>query len=176
MARACRGCRRRPASAERTESPYRHPEVQLVEEPSAPENVRRVYADIQRTLGVELVNTDYQAFAKWPEFFEGAWEEVKRALAMPAFEELTRRIEGMGRAAAERLPALEPISVEALEDALGPEEDADYLLAMVRAFTALIPELIAIDALFRVQAKRARVSDLGPEWAEPARARGEQQR
>lgn len=143
----------------RLQSPYRYPEVQLVEEPGAPENVRRVYADIQRTLGTALVNTDYQALAKWPECFEAAWRQVKPWLRSPEYVTLCQRIRWMGQAALERLPALEPIPAEALERAVGSADDREHLLGMVAEFTELTPELIAVDALFRVQVARAAVSD-----------------
>lgn len=50
---------------------YRHPEIQLIGEQSAEEisaEMQRVYRDIKQTLGVPIVNSDYQALARWSAF------------------------------------------------------------------------------------------------------------
>lgn len=154
-----------PAHAERPEfelpdapfvspSPYRLPEVQLVEEAAAPENVRRVYADIQATLGIALVNTDYQALAKWPDFLERAWAEVKPWVNAPTYGSLCLRVREQGQAAIGRLGGIEPGLRGDLERLLS-EDEREHLFSMIAEFTELTPELIVVDALFRVQASRA---------------------
>src|SRR5438270_4452878 len=50
--------------------------IQVTEEAaSAP--IRKVYDDIKRTLGVSIINSDYQAFARWPDFLSLFWTSLK---------------------------------------------------------------------------------------------------
>ena len=61
-------------------SPYRHTEIQLLDEQAVEERSPQLqqYQDIRQTLGLPFVNSDYQALAKWQTFFLPAWEDVKQ--------------------------------------------------------------------------------------------------
>src|SRR5919108_1114555 len=45
----------------------------LVEEESAPSATKKIFEDMKRTLAVPVVNTDYRALARWPDFLHDYW-------------------------------------------------------------------------------------------------------
>jgi hypothetical protein len=65
------------ANVRRGPNAYQHSEIQLVGEQSVREmsaKMQQVYRDIKQTLGVPIVNCDYQALARWSAFFLPAWD------------------------------------------------------------------------------------------------------
>ncbi|MBI4494757.1 MAG: hypothetical protein HY690_18430 [Chloroflexi bacterium] len=136
----------------RTPSPYRHPEIQMVDPAEAPERVQRLYRSIRATLRLPLVNTDYQALARWPGFLELLWQEVKRERRSDRFRRLAGELARMGEAAALRLPCPLELAPDEIEHVLGRPDELEHMHALLDLFTDLLPDLILNDALFRIGA------------------------
>jgi hypothetical protein len=78
-----------PAKQRSAEAGADHPvfvvkPIKITEE-AAPAPIRKIYDDIKRTLGVSYLNTDYQAFARWPDFLNVYWNALKPALISPLY-------------------------------------------------------------------------------------------
>jgi len=148
-------------------SSYRRPEIQLVEESHSPVEIRELYRDIRETLGLPLVNSDYLALAKWPEFLVPAWQDVKPWLRTEQYLGLQRELARMAQDAADRL--CPPVRLDGRELLAAVEEPAqlEELRAAVGIFTDLLPGLILNDAMFRIGAARG-------EPVEPLQPRGEE--
>src|SRR4051812_34964016 len=58
-----------------------------VTEEAAPLPIRKIYDEMKRTLGVSFINTDYQAFARWPDFLGLYWNSLKPIVASPLYSE-----------------------------------------------------------------------------------------
>jgi hypothetical protein len=54
--------------------------------------MQQVYRDIKQTLGVPIVNSDYQALARWSAFFLPAWEDIKLWRERPEYQLLKQDI------------------------------------------------------------------------------------
>jgi hypothetical protein len=131
-------------------SPYRRPEIHMIPEEQAPAEVKALYRDIEETLGLPIVNSDYQALAKWPAFLAPAWADVKVWRRRDEYQRLRQELALLAEAAADRLP--QPLQLEAgeVEAVLGSPDEAGNVRGLVAMFTQLMPGLIANDALFRV--------------------------
>jgi hypothetical protein len=96
--------------------------IKITEE-AAPAPIRKLYDDIKRTLGVSVVNTDYQAFARWPDFLSLYWNSLKPIVSFPLFAENKHALTESAMALATDLPNAPQLTVEHMQDAgLGPEE------------------------------------------------------
>jgi NAD(P)-dependent dehydrogenase (short-subunit alcohol dehydrogenase family) len=134
-------------------SPYRHPEIQMLDEQAVQgisEEMQHVYRDIQRTLGLPLVNSDHQALAKWPTFFLAAWEDVKQWRQRQEYRTLEQELMQLADDAANRLCPPVLVGEREVRDLLNDPGDLENLQQMVQTFTQLLPGLILNVAMFHL--------------------------
>jgi NAD(P)-dependent dehydrogenase (short-subunit alcohol dehydrogenase family) len=139
--------------ARRGPNAYRHPEIQLTGERSAVEisaEMQQVYRDIKQTLGVPIVNSDYQALARWSAFFIAAWEDIKRWRDRPEYQLLKQSVIQQAEEAVSRLHPAVVIGETEIRDRLDNPEDYEQIRQTVQMFTDILPELIVQNALFRL--------------------------
>ncbi len=141
-----------PMEWRRYPSPYRRPEIRMIEEAEAPPEVRLIYEDIKRTLDLPIVNADYQAMAKWPAFLQQAWGDVKRWREREEYQRTKQALALMAQEAAQRLSPPLRIAAHELEAALPDAEERENLRRMVALFDQLLSGLTLNVALFRVGA------------------------
>ncbi len=110
----------------------------------------RVYQDIKQTLGVPIVNSDYQALARWPAFFLAAWEDIKLWRERPEYQQLVQDVMQKGEAAANHLHPAVWIGEREVRDILDHPEDFQQIQQMVQTFKNILPELMVQNALFHV--------------------------
>lgn len=130
---------------------YRHPDIQLIGEHSAQEisaEMPRVYRDIKQTLAVPIVNSDYQALARWSTFFIAAWEDIKRWRDRPEYQLLKQDIVQSAENAASRLHPGVVIGEAEVRDLLDNPKEFEQIQQTAQMFTDILPELIIQDALF----------------------------
>ena len=139
------------ADMRRGPNAYRHPEIQLVGQ-SAQEisALQQVYRDIKQTLNVPIVNSDYQALARWSTFFISAWEDIKRWRDRPEYQLLKQAIVQRAEEAASGLHPAVVIGEAEVRDRLDNPEDFAQIQQAVQMFTDILPELIIQDALFHL--------------------------
>ena len=124
----------------------------LMESHHADEPTRVVYEDIQKTLQLPFVNTDYRAFARWPSYFALAWNDLRDKVGTARHEEITRMChERAAKLAAEELPNPGGLSSIVLRQAAEADADLDEIIQVCRLFQWLIPGLITNVAYFRHQ-------------------------
>jgi short-subunit dehydrogenase len=131
-------------------SPYRHTEIQLLDE-QAVEGISpqlQQYQDIRQTLGLPFVNSDYLALAKWQTFFLPAWEDVKQWRQRQEYRALEQKLMHIADDAANRLHPKVVIGEQELSDLLTDQGDFENLQQMVQMFTQLLPGLIVNVAMF----------------------------
>ena len=136
------------------------PQVQvpfvLMEAHHADAPTRAVYADIQSSLRLPFVNTDYRALARWPSYFALAWADLKKVLSGTAHD---ATCEAVHRRAAEAVARILPnpgrLTSAALRAAADKDATATEVLQMCRLFQWLLPGLVTNVAFFRRQLERA---------------------
>jgi short-subunit dehydrogenase len=141
------------ADARRGPNANQHSEIQLIGEQSVREisaEMQQVYRDIKQTLGVPIVNSDYQALARWSAFFLAAWEDIKRWRERPEYQLLKQDIVRRAEDAASRLCPAVAIGEREVRDRLDNPEDFERIQQTVQMFKDVLPELIVQDALFHM--------------------------
>ena len=114
----------------------------LVEEQQAPPPTRRIYDDIRRTFGLPMVNTDYRAFARWPDFLEVYWTALKAISQSPVYQESQQGVrESAWNLAAELPVPLDLSAAKLIDDGLSDEQVSDVFRItelFVRALSGLV--------------------------------------
>jgi short-subunit dehydrogenase len=141
------------ADARRGPNAYRHSNIQLLSEQSAQKispEMQQVYRDIKQTLGVPIVNSDYQALAHWTAFFLAAWEDIKQWRDRPEYQLLKQTVIQRAEEAAARLRPAVVIGEQEVRDRLDSPEDYQQIQQSVQMFRDILPELIIQDSLFHM--------------------------
>lgn len=102
----------------------------LIDEGAATPRVLRIYDEIKRVLGAPIVNTDFRAFARFPDFLEDYWAVLRPMIDSPMFSESQFGVQDNALAAARDFPAPVDLRKERLENA-GIGDDA--IAAVIRA-------------------------------------------
>ena len=76
----------------RADHPWFHERPTLVEENVASSPVKKIYEEMKRTLNLPVVNTDYRAFARWPDFLREYWRALRPIAQAPSYREQQRAL------------------------------------------------------------------------------------
>ncbi|MCL5957944.1 MAG: halocarboxylic acid dehydrogenase DehI family protein [Chloroflexi bacterium] len=154
--------RRIPSTAQRRgESPFRWLCVHLVGETEAQPKTRRIYADIRQTLGVPLVNSDYRALARWPDYLAVAWNDLKPLISSEAYRREQNELAEKAILALDRFAHPFWLSAEDYCSLGLSETDVTNIRDVAGVFWGLLPGLILNVAGFLQALPTARVSHLG---------------
>ncbi|HEY9860847.1 MAG TPA: SDR family NAD(P)-dependent oxidoreductase [Candidatus Obscuribacterales bacterium] len=132
---------------------YRHSKIQLTNEQAVgeiSEEMQQTYQDIKQTLGIAIVNPDYQALARWPTFFLPAWGDIKSWRERPEYQLLIQEVVRRSEEAASRLRPAVLVGDREVRDLLDNPDDFDQIQQRVQMFKDVLPELIVQDALFHM--------------------------
>ncbi len=97
-----------------------------------------------------VVNSDYQALARWSAFFITAWEDVKRWRNRPEYQLLKQAIVQRAEDAANQLHPEVVIGEAEIRDLLEHPAEFEQIQQTVQMFTDILPELMIQDALFHM--------------------------
>jgi len=64
----------------------------LIDESTAPPSVKKIFEEMKRTLGLPVINTDYRAFARWPDFLREYWKALRPIVQSPSYREQQRAL------------------------------------------------------------------------------------
>lgn len=110
-----------------------------------------VYDDIEATLGLPFVNTDYRALARWPSYFALAWGDLKRVILTPDYEPCVAAVHAEAVRLAEALPNPGELEPEALRQAALADAPSREVEEVVGLFQWLLPGLVTNVAGFQRQ-------------------------
>lgn len=113
--------------------------------------IRRIYKDIQRTLSLSSINSDYRTLALWPDYLAAAWSGLKPLVQRPAYPEACDRLRATAREQALALPYAIDLSMEQVKE-LGEDEE---VLEKTESFEKLLPGLIINIALLELDWRAA---------------------
>jgi hypothetical protein len=112
---------------------------------------RAMYDDIEATLGLPFVNTDYRALARWPSYFHRAWVDLKTVVTGAEYEAIVQGVHDRAVEAACSLPNPNALTSAALRAAAEADAPLQEVLEMCRLFQWLLPGLVVNVAYFRQQ-------------------------
>jgi len=118
--------------------------MEMVEAEPEDARLKALFEDIQQTLSLPAVNSDYRTLALWPDYLADAWRRLKPLVARPDYRECCDRLREQALAEARRLPHRLDFSVEVVAD---HGEDPKAMAALTGRFMALLPGLIIHMAL-----------------------------
>ncbi|SRR6266571_206051 len=122
----------------------------LVEEAVASAAIRRIYDDIKRTFGLPFVNTDYRAFARWPDFLQLYWSVLKPLTQSPVYAESQHGIRETAVTLARELPQRFELGATKLADKGISEDDIAAVLRITELFVKLLSGLVLNVALAKI--------------------------
>jgi halocarboxylic acid dehydrogenase DehI len=144
----------RPAEPPPGEERIRHRRIDMVDPVNPPAVVAPTFLDIKQTLGLPLVNSDYRALARWPEYLHHAWEDLKAAIQSPPYAQACDALALSADAAADRLEEPVTISPDILRREGVPATELENLVRVARLFADLLPGLILNVEGFRQAVER----------------------
>ena len=125
--------------------------VTLMEPHHADPATKKVYADIQHTLGLPFVNTDYRALARWPSYFGLAWSGVKPVVGSVDYLATVEMVHRESRDLVLNLPNPGRLNTRVLVESAALDATPDEVRDVVRLFQWLLPGLVTNVALLRAQ-------------------------
>lgn len=108
------------------------------------QRLQEIFADIQQTLSLESINSDYRTLALWPDYLAVVWAKLKPIVQRPEYDAAAGLLRELARTLAAGLPFPTPISRETIEDA---GADFDKAVESAESFEGLLPGLILNIAL-----------------------------
>ncbi|MDE2271490.1 MAG: hypothetical protein KGJ94_05845 [Xanthomonadaceae bacterium] len=124
----------------------------LMEAHHADAPTRALYADIQRTLGLPFVNTDYRALARWPSYFSTAWQHLAPHVRSDAYRQICEEVHAeVLERVTHAVPNPAGLSGQALREAAAEDAPLDEVVAVARLFQWLLPGLVTNVAFLRAQ-------------------------
>jgi Halocarboxylic acid dehydrogenase DehI len=147
-----------------TQKPIKIPE----EEASAP--IRKVYDDIKRTLGAPVVNTDYQAFARFPDFLNLYWSALKPVVSSPLYGENRHALHDSAIAVAGDLPNAPQLTVDRMQESGLSTEEISAVIHITEEFLDLLSGLVLNIAFAKISLEGGNKGKAGPRSEFPQRA------
>ncbi|WP_282607890.1 halocarboxylic acid dehydrogenase DehI family protein [Pelagibius sp. Alg239-R121] len=123
----------------------------LMERHHADAQTIEVYDDIQTTLGLPFVNTDYRALARWPSYFALAWADLKSVIVTPDYEPRVESVHQEAVKLVHSLPNLGGLDTAKLKAAALNDAPDGEVEAVVQLFQWLLPGLVTNVACFQQQ-------------------------
>ena len=140
--------------APRSPKPASHPAFPfrpvLIDEGTAAPSVARIFDEIKRTFGAPIVNADFRAFARFPDFLENYWSVLQRVLELPLYAESQFGVQDTALAVAREFPAEVRLGKDRLESAGIGDDDIAAVLRATSLFLKLFSSSLLNLAIARI--------------------------
>jgi hypothetical protein len=114
----------------------------IITEESAPAPIRKVYEDMKRSMVLASVNTDYQAFARWPDFLNFYWNALKPVVLSPLYGENRHAMRESALSLVGDLPEAPQLSVEQMQEAGLNDEEIGAAIHVTEEFLGVLSGLV----------------------------------
>lgn len=118
------------------------PEIDLSPGQSEPEAVETIFSEIKSTYRIPVVNSDYRALARWPEYFGEGWSALRAAAQDGAYRRLERSLRGMAAEAVLVMPFRVEINPHVMRLVGLTEGDIDRTQSTLELFYRLLAPLV----------------------------------
>jgi hypothetical protein len=126
----------------RAEHPAFHERPTLVEEKVASPAVKKIYEEMKRALNLPVVNTDYRAFARWPDFLREYWKALRPIVQAPSYREQQRGLCESSEAMVKELSTKIDFSQEWIETVDIDEKQLESILRITEIFQNILSGLM----------------------------------
>jgi halocarboxylic acid dehydrogenase DehI len=114
----------------------------LVEEKVAAAPVKKIYEEMKRALGVPVVNTDYRAFARWPDFLREYWKALRPIVQAPSYREQQRGLCESSEAMVRELTTRLDFSPDKVEEMGLDDKQLESALRVTQTFQNVLSGLM----------------------------------
>ena len=104
--------------------------------------VKKIYDEMKRTLNLPVVNTDYRAFARWPDFLREYWKALRPIVQAPSYREQQRGLCQSSEAMVRELKPKIDFSPEMLEQSSVGEKQVESALRILETFQHILSGLM----------------------------------
>ena len=122
----------------------------VVEEERAPASTRKIYDEMRRVLELPVLNLDYRALGRWPDFLRDYWQVLRPLSESPVYRESCQGLRETAAALAEELPIQASLTVAQLQDAGMKDEDVAAVVRITEMFTKSLSRLVMNIALAKI--------------------------
>lgn len=122
----------------------------LVEEAMAPAGTRKIYDDMRRALELPLLNMDYRALGRWPDFLKNYWETLSAIVETPVYRESREGVAETALQLAKEIPRPIELTVEKLQDSGLSDEHVAELVRMTQMFVKMFSGLVLNMAVAKI--------------------------
>jgi hypothetical protein len=122
----------------------------LVEEERAPAATRKIYEEMKRTLDLPVLNLDYRALGRWPDFLRDYWQVLRPMSESPVYRESCQGLRETAVALAGEIPIQVSHTVTQLQDAGMKDEDVAAVVRITEMFTKSLARLVMNIALAKI--------------------------
>jgi hypothetical protein len=130
----------------------------LIDEEVASPNIRRIYDEMKRIMGIPFINMGYTAFARWPDFLTNYWEVLKGVVQSPVYVESVHGVRDTAWSLAREIPRPVELTVSQLTDAGIGEDDVGTLVRLTEVFVKTLTGLVLNIALAKIGLEGGNVS------------------
>jgi len=141
----------------------------LVEDNAAPPATRKLFDEIKRELNLAVLNTDYRAFARWPDFLSVYWAVLKGATRSALYRENCLALRESALELPRELPLRLQLTVEQLQDAGVQDDEVAAITRITEKFLKILSGLTLNVALAKIGLEGGTNAGMAvPSLAEPA--------
>ena len=126
----------------RTEHPHFLERPVLIEEESAPVPVKRTYQEMKRALNLPVVNTDYRAFARWPDFLREYWDALRPIVQAPSYREQQRALCESSESLVKELEVSIDLGPEKVQQSGMADKEIESVLRTTQTFQNILSGLM----------------------------------
>jgi hypothetical protein len=126
----------------RADHPWFHERPTLVEESVASPPVKKIYEEMKRALNLPVVNTDYRAFGRWPDFLREYWKALRPIVQAPSYREQQRGLCESSEAMVRELRTKLDFTPERVDELGLPERQVESALRVFETFQNLLSGLM----------------------------------
>ena len=144
----------KPIGRERKTHPAQAPSMFAMpiaaEEERAPASTRKIYEEMKRGMELPVLNLDYRAMGRWPDFLRDYWQVLRPISESPVYRESCQGLRESAAALAEEIPVQVSLTVAQLQDAGMKDEDVAAVVRITEMFTKSLASLVMNIALAKI--------------------------
>jgi hypothetical protein len=106
----------------------------MVDEDGAPAFTKKIYEEMKHTTDLPLVNSEFRAFARWPDFLKTLWETTKGMIDSPVHQQALNEVRETAWGLARELPGPVELSSATLQEAGVEEEEISSIVRITETF------------------------------------------
>lgn len=138
----------------------------LVDEEIAPAAIRKIFDEMKHVTDMPVVNSDFRAFARWPDFLRVLWETLKVTIVSPVYHQALNGIRETAWALAREVPGPVELSVATLQEAGVEEEEISSIVRITELFVQGMSRMTLNVAVAKIGLEGGNRTTVAPHGAE----------